>query len=352
MSTMRDVAHHAGVSIATVSHVINGTRPVSDELRERVRQSMDALNYQRNTLARALRSRRSDMIGVIVPDTSNPFFAEVAQGIENVGLEHEYSLLLCNSDNDLGRLLLHTKNLSSKRVDGLIFATSGDDFEAVREELRNDIPIVVVDLNTLGFPTDAVLFDNHRGGWLATRHLLDLGHRRIACITGPSRQSIRRDRELGYRQALAEASAPVDETLVREGDFRPDSAYRHALDLLRLPDPPTAIFAANDLMAMGVLRATRELGVVVPDQLSVVGFDDIALAAFTTPALTTISIPKVEMGQAAARMLLQRVEKPDKPIEQLVLEIELIVRESTAPLAALSSRPNLSKRRAPTTSLR
>ena len=173
MSTMRDVAHHAGVSIATVSHVINGTRPVSDELRERVLQSMDALKYQRNTLARALRSRQSGIIGVIVPDNSNPFFAEVAQGIEDVSLEQEYSLIVCNSGNDLGRLLVHTRNLSARQADGIIFATSGDDFVVVREELRDDIPIVVIDLTTLDIPTDAVLFDNFRGGWLAARHLLD-----------------------------------------------------------------------------------------------------------------------------------------------------------------------------------
>lgn len=330
MPTMRDVAHHAGVSIATISHVINGTRPVSDELRERVLQSMDALRYERNTLARALRSRQSGIIGVIVPDNSNPFFAEVAQGIEDVCLEREYSLIVCSSGNDLGRLLVHTRNLSARQADGIIFATSGDDFMVVREALRDDVPIVVVDLTTLDIPTDAVLFDNFKGGWLATRYLLDLGHRRIACITGPSRQSVRRDRELGYKQALTEASVPFDHALVREGDFKPGSAYQHALDLLRLPDPPTAIFASNDLMAMGVLRAARELSLSVPDKLSVIGFDDIELAAFTTPAMTTIHIPKGEIGQASARLLLDRIDDPARPIEKHVVEIELVVRESTA----------------------
>ena len=347
MSTMRDVAHHAGVSIATVSHVINGTRPVSDELRERVLQSMDALKYQRNTLARALRSRQSGIIGVIVPDNSNPFFAEVAQGIEDVSLEQEYSLIVCNSGNDLGRLLVHTRNLSARQADGIIFATSGDDFVVVREELRDDIPIVVIDLTTLDIPTDAVLFDNFRGGWLAARHLLELGHRRIACITGPSRQSVRRDRELGYKQALAEASVPVDTALVREGDFKPGSAYQHTLDLLRLPEPPTAIFASNDLMAMGVLRAAHELDRSVPDELSVIGFDDIELAAFTVPAITTVHIPKDEIGQAAARLLLDRIEDPERPIEKHMVEIELVVRGSTAP-PALSCRPlGASQRRSP-----
>lgn len=345
MSTMRDVARHAGVSIATVSHVINGTRPVSDELRERVLQSMDVLRYQRNTLARALRSRQSGIIGVIVPDNSNPFFAEVAQGIEDICLEQEYSLIVCNSSNDLGRLLVHTRTLSARQADGIIFATSGDDFAVVREELRDDIPIVVIDLTTRDIPTDAVLFDNFKGGWLATRHLLDLGHRRIACITGPSRESVRRNRELGYKQALAEASVPVDHALVREGDFKPGSAYQHTLDLLRLPDPPTAIFASNDLMAMGALRAARELGRSVPDELSVVGFDNIELAAFTVPALTTIHIPKNEMGQAAARLLLARIEKPDRPIEKAVVEIELVVRESTARPASSSRSLEATQRR-------
>jgi LacI family transcriptional regulator len=331
MVTMRDVARHAGVSIATVSHVINETRPVSDELRDRVLDSMDHLGYQPNTIARALRSKHSNTIGLIVPDGRNPFFAEVAQGIEEVSLEHEYSLILCDSGNDLGKVLIHTKNLSAKRVDGIIFTTSGDDFEDINSLIDENIAVLVIDLDASPIVADAVLFDNFKGGRLATQHLLELGHRRIACITGPSRQSLRRDREKGYSSALSDAGIPEDKSLVREGDFQPSSGYYHALDLLNSPDPPSAIFACNDLMAMGALRAAREVGLEVPAQLSIIGFDDIYLSAFTTPTLSTIRLPKREMGRLAGQILLRRIQDHTRAVEQTIVDLELIVRESTAP---------------------
>jgi LacI family transcriptional regulator len=331
MVTMRDVARHAGVSIATVSHVINETRPVSNELRDRVLDSMDHLGYQPNTIARALRSKHSNTIGLIVPDGRNPFFAEVAQGIEEVSLEHEYSLILCDSGNDLGKVLIHTKNLSAKRVDGIIFTTSGDDFEDINSLIEENIAVLVIDLDASPIAADAVLFDNFKGGRLAAQHLLELGHRRIACITGPSRQSLRRDREKGYSSALSDAGIPEDKSLVREGDFQPSSGYYHALDLLNSPDPPSAIFACNDLMAMGALRAAREVGLEVPAQLSIIGFDDIYLSAFTTPTLSTIRLPKREMGRLAGQILLQRIQDHMRPVEQTIVDLELVIRESTAP---------------------
>ena len=331
MVTMRDVARHAGVSIATVSHVINETRPVSNELRDRVLDSMDHLGYQPNTIARALRSKHSNTIGLIVPDGRNPFFAEVAQGIEEVSLEHEYSLILCDSGNDLGKVLIHTKNLSAKRVDGIIFTTSGDDFEDINSLIEENIAVLVIDLDASPIAADAVLFDNFKGGRLAAQHLLELGHRRIACITGPSRQSLRRDREKGYSSALSDAGILEDGSLVREGDFQPSSGYNHALDLLSGPDPPSAIFACNDLMAMGALRAAREVGLEVPAQLSIIGFDDIYLSAFTTPTLSTIRLPKREMGRLAGQILLRRIQDHTRAVEQTIVDLELIVRESTAP---------------------
>ena len=331
MPTMRDVARHAGVSIATVSHVINETRPVSEELRRRVLHSMEALGYQPNAIARALRNKHSSTLGLIVPDGRNPFFAEIAQGIEEVSLEQGYSLILCDSNNDLGQVLVHTKHLSAKQVDGIIFTTSGGDFEDVFSLITEGIAVLVIDLDASRFAVDAILFDNFAGGVLATQYLLALGHRRIACITGPSRQSLRRERVLGYRHALAEAGVPLDDRLVREGDFQPASGYRHALELLRQPEPPSAIFACNDLMAMGALRAAREMGLDVPADLSIIGFDDIYLAAYTTPTLSTIRLPKREMGRLAARMLLARIQEPARPVEKRIVELELIARESTAP---------------------
>ncbi len=331
MPTMRDVARHAGVSIATVSHVINETRPVSEELRQRVLHSMDALGYQPNAIARALRNKHSSTLGLVVPDGRNPFFAEIAQGIEEVSLEHGYSLILCDSGNDLGKVLVHAKHLSAKRVDGIIFATSGDDWEDVFTLIEEGTAVLVIDMDTSPFATDAILFDNFLGGLLATQHLLTLGHQRIACITGPSRQSLRREREIGYRHALQEAGITPDETLIQEGNFQPASGYQHALELLRQPDPPSAIFACNDLMAMGALRAAHEMHLDVPTQLSVIGFDDIYLASYTTPTLSTVRLPKHAMGRQAAHMLLQRIHDPQRPLATYTVGLELVIRESTAP---------------------
>ena len=331
MPTMRDVARHAGVSIATVSHVINETRPVSDTLRQRVLHSMETLGYQPNAIARALRNKHSSTLGLIVPDGRNPFFAEIAQGIEEVSLEHGYSLILCDSGNDLGKVLVHTKHLSAKRVDGIVFTTSGDDFEDVTSLLGGATAVLVIDMDAGRFPADAILFDNFEGGRLATEHLLALGHRRIACITGPSRQSLRRERETGYRHALQEAGISPEDALIREGDFQPASGYHHALELLRQPEPPSAIFACNDLMAMGALRAAREMGLDVPAQLSIIGFDDIYLAAYTSPTLSTVRLPKREMGRQAAHMLLERIQNPARPVQRHTVALELVVRESTAP---------------------
>ena len=330
MTTMRDVAHRANVSIATVSHVINNTRPVSSELRERVYAAMEALGYQRNVVARALRSKQSLTIGVIVPDSTNPFFAEVMRGIEDVCLAREYSVILCDTRGDLATEELHTRNLVAKQVDGIIYIAAGKGYTHIEKLIANALPVVLVERDPLDTAADAVLISNYDGGYTATHHLTELGHRRIACITGPSRITLRADRLEGYRRALEDAGLRVQDSLIHGGDFSCGSGYRAARELLALPQRPTAIFAFNDLMALGVLRAAHELGLRVPDQLSVIGFDDVYLASFAMPALTTIRLPKNEMGRQAAHMLLRRIEDGAHLAERQQLPIELIVRHSTA----------------------
>jgi LacI family transcriptional regulator len=193
------------------------------------------------------------------------------------------------------------------------------------------MPLVVVDRDIPGVAVDSVLTDNARGGWLAVRHLVDLGHRRIGCIAGPSDLTPSAERVTGYRQALHEGDIPVDETLIVKGDFQYESGYRAARQLLVMDDPPTAIFACNDLMAVGAIRAALELGRQVPASLSVVGFDDVRLASFTNPPLTTITQPKYEMGTLAVTMLLERMRDRDRPPRQRLLDTSLMIRQSTAP---------------------
>jgi len=329
---MRDVAERAGVSVTTVSHVINETRPVSDELRQRVLSAIEELGYQPNVLARSLRRGKTHTIGVIVPDSVNPFFAEVARGIEDASFEHGYNVILCNSDGDLDKELLYTNVLAEKQVDGILFVAAGVSTENIRALQARRMPLVVVDRKIPGVSVDEVLTDNARGGYLAARHLLDLGHRRIGCITGPSDVTPSAERVTGYRRALEEAGIPVDKTLIVKGDFQYESGHQATCQLLSTDDPPTAVFACNDLMAIGTISAAVELGRKVPVDLSVVGFDDVRLASFTNPSLTTVVQPKYEMGVLAATMLLERIRDHNIPPRRQLLDVSLLVRQSTAPV--------------------
>lgn len=337
ISTMRDVAEHARVSVTTVSHVINDTRPVSEELRQRVLQAMRDLGYQPNRLARSLRRGQTHTIGMIIPDTTNPFFAEVARGVEDTSFERGYSVILCNSDGNLDKELLYTNVLVEKQVDGILFVAAGMSTERILELQRRNIPLVLIDRDLPDAAVDSVLTDNAHGGRLATQHLIELGHTRIACVTGPSELTPSADRVIGYREALIQSNLAIDGALIVKGDFQYASGYAAGTQLLGLADPPTAIFACNDLMAIGVVSAALQGGLRVPDDFSVIGFDDIRLAAFANPPLTTIAQPKYEIGVVAVTLLLERMRTPDLGARRQVLDTHLLTRGSTA--RCLNGRP-------------
>ena len=326
---MRDVAERAGVSITSVSHVINETRPVSDELRQRVLDAMDELGYQPNRLARSLRRGRTRTIGLIIPDSANPFFAEVARGIEDTSFEHDYNVILCNSEGSPAKERMYVDVLTAKQVDGILFVAGEVIPERIEKLLARETPVVVVDREVPGLDIDTVLTDNAKGGYLATRHLVELGHRRIACIAGPSTATPSAARVDGYVEALGEVGLERDNDLICRGDFQYGGGYRMAQELLGLVPQPTAIFACNDLMAVGALRAAAERGLEVPEDLSIVGFDDVQLASYTIPPLTTIAQPKYEIGTTAAEMLLSHIKDSKSEGERRVLPTRLVVRKST-----------------------
>lgn len=330
--TMRDVAERAGVSVTSVSHVINQTRVVSDDIRERVLTAMDELGYQPNALARSLRRKETYTIGVIMTNSADPFFAEITRGVEDTCFEQGYNIILCNSDSDLDKELFYTNILTKKRVDGILFlAAGGKSTEHIRTVQERGTPLVVIDRIIPNLAVDSVLIDNARGGWLATQHLIELGHRRIGCITGPSDLTLSAERVTGYRCALQEAGLAVDESLIVRGNFQYESGYQATRQFLVQANPPTAIFACNDLMAIGAINAANKQGWSVPTRLSVVGFDDIRLALYSNPLLTTVAQPKYEMGSIAITMLLERIHHPEMPPAQKLLDTHLVVRESTAP---------------------
>ena len=333
---MRDVAERAGVSVATVSHVINQTRPVSDELRRRVLVAMEELGYHPNALARSLRQKRTSTLGLIVPDTNNPYFAEVARGVEQVAFERDFTVILCHSDYNPERELQYVDVLYAKRAAGVIWIPATENCEAAERLTGYGVPLVVLDRRTPEVQCPSVLADNFRGGYAATEHLITLGHRRIGCIARPVGLSHSQDRILGYQSALRDHGLPLDEALIAKGGFRLENGRQAAFYLFDLNPPPTALFAYNDIMAIGALRAAHERGLRVPQDFSIVGFDDIPQAAFTCPALTTVSQPKLDMGRRGAELLFDLIEGKRPPTEtDAPLEVRLVVRESTGPAPQL-----------------
>jgi len=337
MANIKDVAKLADVSTTTVSHVINRTRYVSDELTERVKKVMKELNYRPNALASGLRSGKTRSIGLIIPDISNQFFAEISRKIEDKGFEHGYSVILCNSDDDKSKEKNYIDVLVTKQVDGIIFISSGKDSDNLGKTLEFNVPIVVVDRDIQAIDADIVLVNNKSGGLIATRYLIELGHRRFACIAGPSPITPSAMRIAGYKQALREASIPIDTDLIISGDYRFSSGEKAMRELLSIPHSPTAVFASNDMMALGAYKAVYNSGLKIPDDISIIGFDNIPLSQVMYPALTTIGQPIQEMAELAVNQLVERMKFQDQRIKLLeeepnfrhvVLETELIIRNS------------------------
>ena len=329
MTTIREVAERAGVSYATVSHVINNTRVVSPETRQRVLAAMAELNYRPNALARSLRQGKTNTLGLVLPDSANPFFAEISRSIEDKAFNKGYSVFLCNTELDTERELFYVDVLSKKQVDGIIFVAAGDQTDSLDFLVREGMPVVMIDRNVPNVQVDAVLPDHRLGGFLATQHLLKLGHTRIACIAGPSSITPSAERITGYRNALEQANIPYDEKLVIRGDYHAQSGMDITSSILMMDPRPTAIFALNDLMALGALRAAAEAGCSVPKDLAVVGYDNLELSQYTNPPLTTIAQPKKEIGVQAVNLLVERIAQKNRPPSRVVLPPELIVRRST-----------------------
>ncbi len=328
MATINDVAKRSGVSATTVSHVLNETRKVSAEAKRRVLETVKELNYQPNSVARSLRKKESQSFGLILPDSANQYFAEIQVGVEKAAYEKGYSVILCNTEGDLEREKLYVKVLRNKQVDGILFISVGDQNETLKSLQESRIPVVLVDRDLPDLEIDSVIADNFQGGYLATQHLLTLGHTQIGCITGPAGIIASGRRIAGYKKALEESGIHFDLDLVKAGDFHAASGKVAALQLLNQYKNPSAIFAFNDLMAIGAIQAAVECKRSIPKDMSVIGFDDIELSSYLQPPLTTVRQPKQEMGRMAVEMLLNRIEDHNLPINKVVLPISIINRDS------------------------
>ncbi|MDA7416840.1 LacI family DNA-binding transcriptional regulator [Xenophilus arseniciresistens] len=331
MATIKDVALRAGVSVTTVSHVVNDTRTVSAKGREQVQRAIRELGYVPSAVARSLKSNTTRTLGMLIPNSSNPYFAEIVRVVEDRCFGAGYTLVLCNTDDEPRRQGVYLQVLSQRRIDGLIVVSTGADAElpAMLAGLR--MPTVLVDREIEDPACDLVETAHIQGGLIATRHLLSLGHRRIACIGGPAALLPSEQRIEGWRMALAEAGHSAESAqLLWHGGFTPQGGYEAMHALLRSAQRPSAVFVCNDLMAMGALRAAHESGLRVPDELSMVGFDDIELAAYASPPLTTVAQPKTRIGALAVDMLLERIDGRRQDGRKVLLQPELRVRGSTA----------------------
>jgi len=327
--TIKEVARLAGVSIKTVSRVVNGAAYVSDETRRRVARAIERLGYRPNALARGLVTRRSRSIGLVIADIVNPFFPPLVRAVEDAAAARGYNVILCDTDEDAARERAVISVLLEKQVDGLILCASRVPGDYLRSLASDGIPLMLVN-RVLAHPrAAAVVVDGAEGGRRATTHLLDLGHRRIAYLAGPAASFSHRGRLRGYRQALMTRRIAFDPNLV-VGGIASMAAGREGMGaLLSLRRPPTAVFAFDDLMAIGALEEIRRWGRRVPEDVAVVGFDDIDLAAFVDPPLTTVAQPKAEMGRLAANRLLDMIEASSPPARRIVTLVpELVIRRS------------------------
>jgi LacI family transcriptional regulator len=331
--TVRDVARHAQVSTATVSRVLAGTDPVREDLRERVFRASNELGYTPNRVARNLRVRSTRMIGVVVPDIENPFFTSAICGIEEVLQSANYSLLLGNYGENPKRENELLGTLRAEGAAGIILTPSNAPEAEYRDLIQAHIPTVAISRSTARLNVDSVTVANRAGARAATEHLIRLGHRKIAFINGPLVISTARERQTGYEEAFAAADLPILSELIFHGDFRQKSGYQAMQLLLKLTSPPTAVFTASNLFTLGALQAIHEGGWKIPEQIAVVGFDDLAWATSLQPPLTAVAQPARDVGVTAARLLLDRLAEPDRPTRRIVLETRLVVRASCgAPL--------------------
>lgn len=329
-ATMKDVAKQACVSVATVSHVINGTRYVSDEVRSKVLKTMRELGYTVNTIARSLRNQKTNTVGLIVPDISNFFFSEIVQSVESVLRENNYKLVLVNTNENIDYEKEHIRVLKNQLIDGLIVApaTSATDGQSYLSEMIDEnCPIVFIDRKPKGYVGDCILANNSEATYNSIDFLIKKGHEKIGIITGIPGLTTTDERLEGYRKALKDNGLGIDEALIKIGDSKVGSGYKLTKELLSVQGI-TAIFVANNLMTIGSIKYLIEKQINIPKDIAIIGFDDYEWASISNPPLTVVKQPAYEIGEKAAQVLLERIKNPGMENNEYRLDSTFIVRNS------------------------
>ena len=331
MATIKDVAKMAGVSTTTVSHVINKTRFVAKETEEAVMQAIKSLKYSPSAVARSLKVNTTKSIGMIVTTSESPYFAEIIHAVEDHCYRQGYSLFLCNTQNDPEKIKNHVEMLTKKRVDGLLVMCS----EYTQHSLVvlsgfSSVPMVVMDWGP-NADTDIIEDNSFNGGYIATKHLIDCGHKAIGLIAGELDKTTARTRYEGFVKAMNEANLPIHENWIMEGFFEPEDGYECMNKILVQDNLPTAVFCCNDVMALGAISAITEKGLRVPDDISIIGYDNIHSSRFYAPPLTTIHQSKSRLGAQAVNLLFERIANKDNDSHEkhrIAIHPELVLRKS------------------------
>ncbi|CAM3603234.1 HTH-type transcriptional repressor PurR [Vibrio aquimaris] len=329
MATIKDVARLAGVSTTTVSHVINKTRFVAEATQEKVMEAVTELNYAPSAVARSLKCNSTRTIGMLVTQSTNLFFSEVIDGVESYCYRQGYTLILCNTGGIYEKQRDYIRMLAEKRVDGILVMCS-DLTEELSDMLdrQKDIPKVIMDWGPESSQADKIIDNSEEGGYLATKFLIDHGHKDIACLSGHFEKAACQERIQGFRRAMSEANIKINEDWILEGNFECDTAVLAADQIVAMDNKPTAVFCFNDTMALGLMSRLQQKGIQIPEQISVIGYDNIELAEYFSPPLTTVHQPKRRVGKNAFEILLERIK--DKEHEKRVFEMhpEIVVRDT------------------------
>jgi len=331
MATIKDIAKRAGVSVATVSYVINNTRWVHEDKRRRVLEAIRELNYVPNAVARGLRVQKSNAISLIVSDITNPFYPDLARACQEVAQARGYTVNIVNTDDEPDKMSEALKQLRGGKVDGAVVTSAlPDNREEIAQLLKEGYPLVLASRKLEDLEADSIVADNKRGAMMAVNYLIGLGHRKIAFVNGVESSWINETRTEGYLQAMREAGLEVHPEWLTSGKARYEASYQTARMLLSLPEEkrPTAILNLTDLGAFGVLDAAKDMGVAVPEELAVIGFDDLFISGLRNIQLTTIRVPRHEMGRLATEMLFQRMENKAAQPRSVVMPVELVIRKT------------------------
>ncbi len=328
--TIKDIAKSANVSTATVSKVVNNkVDDISKATIEKVNKVIKEQNYTPNSLARSMVTKKTKTVGLIIPDVRNPFFTDLVRGAEDIAVDRGYNLFFCNTDDDLSKEIRYINTLIEKQVDGIALAGSANRNPDIEKDVNISVPLVTLDRNVYFSKVKGIIeINNFKGAYEATTHLINLGHKDILILVGSQDLKISRDRLRGYKEALKDNNIIINESNIKIGTYDKEFGKK-TMDELKCNSSATAIFCGNDLIAIGAMKSLKKQGLNVPEDISIVGFDDIYIASLLTPALTTVHQPSYEIGYKAVELLINKLENKNNVSKSIVIEPQLIVREST-----------------------